>query len=164
MLYAEIGSPWRVPLSRLENFVVMPPFTMQDPWFLTRIWIYFRKHSPKPYFCKTGDQKEWSNESKAFSISTVTRNPFFFKILAVLSKSYFSFALSLMYLFFTYVVWLDEVRSGNMSFNRVVNAFEIHFRSVFSKDIGLWFSINFASFSSINFIGSCFWEVIVLFK
>ena len=119
---AEIGSPWRALLSRLKNFVVMPPFTTQNSWFLIRIWIHFRKRSPKPYFCKTANKKEWSTESKAFSISTVTRNPFLFKILAVSSASYNSHPLSLIYLFFTYAVWLDEIIS-DMSFNRL--AFEM---------------------------------------
>ena len=75
---AESGSPWRVPLSRLKNFVVIPPSTTQDSWFLIRIWIHFIKRSPKPYFCKTANKKEWSAESIASPISTVTRNPFLF--------------------------------------------------------------------------------------
>ena len=63
-----------------------------------------------------------------------------------------------MYLFFIYAVWLDEIRSGTVSFNRVANAFEINFRFVFSKGIGLQFLINLLSLSflSINFITAYF--------
>ena len=128
---AEIGSPWRLPLSRLKNFVVMPPFTTQDSRFLIRIWIHFRKRPSKPCFCKTADKKEWSTESRAFLITTLTRNPFLFKMLVVSSTSYIILPLSLIYLLFTYAAWLDEIRSGNMSFYSVANAFEINFRSVF---------------------------------
>ena len=74
-------------------------------------------------------------KSKAFSISIVTRNPFLFKILVVSSTLYISLPLSLIYLFFTYADWLDEIRSGNMSFNHVVHAFEINFRSVFRSPV-----------------------------
>ena len=38
-------------------------------------------------YAKLLTKKEWSAKSKAFSISTVTRNPFLFKILAVTSAS-----------------------------------------------------------------------------
>ena len=70
-------------------------------------------------------------------ISTVTRNPSLFRILAVSGTFYISLPPSLIYLFFTYAVWLDEIAAGNMSFIRVANIYKINFRSVFSKDIGL---------------------------
>ena len=131
----KIGSPWRAPLRRLKNFEIMPTFTTQDSWFLIRMWIHFRKRSPKPCFCKSANKKEWSSESKVFPMSTFTRNPFLFKILAVSSTSYISLTLSFIYLFFTDAVWLNEVRWGNISFNRIAITFEVIFKSIFSKDI-----------------------------
>ena len=134
---AEIKFHWRAHLSRRTNFVVIPPLTTQESWLSVRIWIHFKKCSPKPYFFKSAKKKERSTELKAFLMLTVTRNPFLFKILAVSSTSYVSLTLSLTYLFFTYVVWLDDIRSDKMSFSCVVNVFGINFRSVFSKDISL---------------------------
>ena len=83
------------------------------------------------------------------------------KIFVVSSTSYISLSISLIYLLLTYTVWLDAIRWGNISFNRVANAFEIIFRSAFNKDIGFQFLINLLSvFFSINFIIACFWEVL----
>ena len=76
-------------------------------------------------------KQQIKKKSKAFSISTVTRNPLLFKILAVSSTSYIILPFLLIYLFFTYGFWLDEIRLGNMSFNHVANVFEINFRSVY---------------------------------
>ena len=73
-------------------------------------------------------------------------------MLVVSSTSYIILPLSLIYLLFTYAAWLDEIRSGNMPFYSVANAFEINFRSVFSKDISLQFLINLLSLSFFQLI------------
>ena len=59
----------------------------------------------------------------------------YLKIVAVSSTSYISFPLSLVYLFFIHAVWLDEIKSGNMSFNRAANviAKEDSYRPKYTK-------------------------------
>ena len=144
---AENGSPWRVPLSRLKNFVVKPQFATQDFWVLIKIWIHFRKRSPKPCFCKTANKKNGRPNQKLFRyLLLLGILSYWIKILAVSSRSYnISLPISLIYLFFTYAVGLDGIRWGNIFCNRVANAFEVIFRSVFSKDVSLQFLINLLS-------------------
>ena len=86
---------------------------------------------------------------------------FLFKIHAVSRLSYMSLSLSSNYLFLTNAVWLNEIRSGNISFNRVANAFKSNFKYVFSKDISLQLLINLSPlcFISTNFIKISFWEL-----
>ena len=54
--------------------------------------------------------------------------------------------LSLINLFLTYAVWLDEIKFSK-TFNLVAKVFEINLVSIFSSDIGLQFSIDFLSLS-----------------
>lgn len=86
---------------------------------------------------------------------------FLFKVFAVSRLSYISLPLSSNYLFLTNTVWLSEIRSGNISLNRVANAFKSNFKYVFSKDISLQLLINLSPlyFISTNFVNTSFWEV-----
>ena len=65
---AEMCSPWRISCSSLMYCKVVLP--QLDFWFLNRISIHKRKFGPNPHFPKT---KIRNNESKAFSISTLTK-------------------------------------------------------------------------------------------
>ena len=56
--YAEIGSPFLVPLSNLKYSVVLPPLITHDSGFLIKICIYFRKSLPNPNFFNTHIKKE----------------------------------------------------------------------------------------------------------
>ena len=49
-----------------------------------------------------------------------------------------------------------------MSFSHVANTFDINFRYVFTKDIGLQFLINLLclSFLLVNVIITCVWDVL----
>ena len=117
-----------------------------DSWLVIKVWIYFKKAFLKPKISKTNIKKEWFRESKGFWISTVTRNPSIFK--AMLSSKTFdlNLLLSLINLFLTYAVWLDEIKFSK-TFNLVAKVFEINLVSIFSSDIGLQFSIDFLSLS-----------------
>ena len=70
--YAEIGSPWRAPISEIKNYVVFLPFMTQDSCLLVMVSTYLLNAFPKPYFLWTLIKKVWSKESKAFSTSMVT--------------------------------------------------------------------------------------------
>ena len=58
---------------------------------------------------------------------------FLFKVFAVSRLSYISLPLSSNYLFLTNAVWLNEIRSGNISFNRVANAFKSNFNMYLAR-------------------------------
>ena len=47
-IYAEIGSPWRAPLSRWKYWVVLLPLTTQDSCFEIKVSIQLTKFLPKP--------------------------------------------------------------------------------------------------------------------
>ena len=47
-----MGSPWRVPLSNLKYFVVIPPFMMHDSWLFNRFVIHLMNVLPNPYLFK----------------------------------------------------------------------------------------------------------------
>ena len=48
--YAEIGSPYLVPLSNLKYGVVLPPLITHDSGFFNKICIHFRNLLPNPIF------------------------------------------------------------------------------------------------------------------
>ena len=64
--YAEMGSPWRAPFSKLKYWVAKPPFITHDCCLFNKTFIQCMKFSPKPNFFKTNNRKSWSNESNAF--------------------------------------------------------------------------------------------------
>ena len=86
--YAETGSLWGAPLSRLKYWVVVPPFMKHDCWSFNKISIQVMKFFPKPNFFKTEIRKLRSRESKAFSISIVTRKPVILKqpLISIMSE------------------------------------------------------------------------------
>ena len=61
--YAEMGSPWRAPFSKLKYWVVKPPFIMHDYCLFNKTFIQCMKFSPKPNCFKALNRKSWSNES-----------------------------------------------------------------------------------------------------
>ena len=73
--YAKIGSARQVPHSKLRYSVVVPPFMADHFCCFSKISIQQITFFPKPNFCKTDIRKPWLRESKAFSISIVTRKP-----------------------------------------------------------------------------------------
>ena len=48
--YAEIGSPFLVPLSSLKYGIVLPLLIKHDPRFLIKIFIHFINSFPDPFF------------------------------------------------------------------------------------------------------------------
>ena len=55
--YAEMGSPWRAPFSKLKYRVVKPPFITHDCCLFNKTFIQCMKFSPKPNFFKTNNRK-----------------------------------------------------------------------------------------------------------
>ena len=116
---AEIESPWSIPLSRLKDFVVMTLLRRQYSWFL--IWNPFKsilENAPQNHTSVKQLIRNCQRIQKLFQyllllgiISSYYLFPYFF---AVSGISYLSLQLSLMYLFFTYRIWLDEITSGYM--------------------------------------------------
>ena len=49
---ADIESPWRVPLSNLKHFVVIPPFMVHDSWLFNRVFIHLMNVLLNPYLFK----------------------------------------------------------------------------------------------------------------
>ena len=70
----EIGLPRRASLSKLKNWLVVPPFITHDCWSFNKIYIHRIQFLRNPNFLKTGLRKSWSRKSKAFWISILTRN------------------------------------------------------------------------------------------
>ena len=50
--YAEMGSPWRAPFSKLKYRVLKPPFITYDCRLFNNTFIQCMKFSPKPIFLK----------------------------------------------------------------------------------------------------------------
>ena len=67
-----MGSPWRVSLSNLKYFVVIPPFLMHDSWLFCRAFIHLMNFLLNPYLFKVKVKNWWLTQSKSFWISTVT--------------------------------------------------------------------------------------------
>ena len=70
---ADTGSPCQAPSSSLKHFVVTPPFITHDSCSFKNILIQSMKLVPKPNFYNAVIKKLWPKESKAFSISIVTK-------------------------------------------------------------------------------------------
>ena len=100
--YAEIGSSWQAPLSRLKYWVVLPPFITQESWSFNKISVHVIKLLPNPHFRKTELAKSWSRESKAFSISIVTRNP------SLNTNHWFQWCQTLIYHFLQQICFLHK--------------------------------------------------------
>ena len=56
-IYAQIGSPWRVPLSRWKYWVVLPPLIAQDSFFEIKVSTQLTKLLPKPNFFQYRNDK-----------------------------------------------------------------------------------------------------------
>ena len=72
--YAEIGSPCRVPPSSLKQWVIFPPFKINDSWSLSNVSIHFIKSSSKPYRFRTDIKKKLLAESNAFYMSILIKS------------------------------------------------------------------------------------------
>ena len=72
--YAEIGSPWLMPLSKLKYWVVVQPYITNESLFLIKIYVHEIDSLTNLNFFNTELRKSFPRESKAFSISIVTRN------------------------------------------------------------------------------------------
>ena len=121
--YAETGSPWPAPFSRLKYEVAVPPLIIQDSWLSISILTYLIKSWPNPNFLGQASKKEWLKESNAFSMSKVTIYPFKLKIVLISNISDKSLSLSPMNLFLTYAACWHDIKSGKVSFNLVARAF-----------------------------------------
>ena len=116
---AEIESPWWILLSRLKDFVVMTLLTRQYSWFLIRNpFKSILENAPQNHTSVKQLIRNCQPIQKLFQYllllgisSSYYLFPYFF---AVSGISYISLQLSLMYLFFTYRIWLDEITSGYM--------------------------------------------------
>ena len=47
-----MGSRWRVSLSNVKYFVVVPQFMIHDSWLFTRVFIHLMTILPNPYLSK----------------------------------------------------------------------------------------------------------------
>ena len=146
-LYAEIGSPCWSRLSNLEYFFAFLPLMLQDSWLFKIIFIQLIKSRPNPNFRRICKKKQWLTESNAFSISAVTRKPSSESYFDISKISEITFPLSLINLFLTYTLWLEEIRKGNTYFILVERTKLIVFISLLSIDIGLHLLINLLSLS-----------------
>ena len=71
--YTEIGPHSRALFSRLKYFVVEALFSIPNSCLHNNILIQSIKFSPYSNFFKTGIEKLWSSELRAFTISIATR-------------------------------------------------------------------------------------------
>ena len=88
------------------------------------------------------------------------KNVYFF-ILSVSIISDINLPPSAIFLFLTYAVCCEDIKSGRTFFSSSERAFDIIFRSTFNKEMGLQFWMNFSSlFFSVNLMIPCPWEVL----
>ena len=80
-------------------------------------------------------------------MSTVTRKPYNFFILAVSMTSVINLPLSPIYLFLTYAVCCEEIKSGRSFLSFSERAFDIIFKSTFNKEMDFLFCMNLVSLS-----------------
>ena len=123
--YAEIGSPWRSPFSRLKYDVVIPALLIQDSWLSSNIVTHLIKSGPNPNFLRQAGKKEWLKESNAFSMSTVNIYPLKFKTLLISNISDINLPRSPINLFFTYTVRWHDIKSGRVSFNLAARTYDM---------------------------------------
>ena len=64
--YAEIGSPWRAPYSKLKYWVVVPPFITHESWSFNKISVHVINFLPNPKFPQDGTNKIMVNRVKSF--------------------------------------------------------------------------------------------------
>ena len=64
--YAEIGSPWQAPLSKLKYCVVVPSLVKHETSSFNKISIYVIKLLQNPDVLKTKQRKPSSRDSKVF--------------------------------------------------------------------------------------------------
>ena len=92
-------------------------------------------------------------------MSTATKKPSNFFILATSITLDINLPLSPISLFLTHAVCCEEIKSGKTFFSSSQRAFDIIFRSSLSKETGLQLFMNLLSLSlffSINLLIACF--------
>ena len=85
---------------------------MKDFWFFKIVLIQLTNSIPNPSFQRICNRNQWLTESNAFFISTVARKPFSASVFVISKISEITLPLSLINLFLTYAVWLEEIRKG----------------------------------------------------
>ena len=155
----------RVPLSTLKYFEVFPLLMTHDSWLFNVTIIHSVNSVPKSIFSSLAIKKWWLTESKAISISTVTKNFLYLKLQLFLEDQILAYLLHL-YIYFSHIHFDLEILFWVKHFlRRSAKALEINFTSTLSKKIGRQFWVYLLSrrFFSINFITACFCNVVSCF-
>ena len=127
--WADTGSPWRTPFSKLNYVLVLPALIAQDCWLLGDNLIQLVELLPKPSLFNTITRKSWPNESEGFSISMVTKYPpifCFFANFSNLRDQLSTFANALL-VDISSSIWRNYCRKSLFSF--AVRAFYIMYLS-----------------------------------
>ena len=129
--YAEIGSPWWAPFSRLKDFVVKPPLSTHDSCLYNNILIQSVKFSQNPTFFK---EILWNYDSvsRKFFLYPLLINNLIFKLFVTLKISKINLPPSPRNRFSILPVCSKDIIEGSTVFTLETNAFEIIFKSTSS--------------------------------
>ena len=127
---ADTGFPYHAPFSSLKYFVVIPPFVTHDSCSFKNIFIQSIKVLQNPNISRALIRKDWSSESKAFSMSIFSKCSFTFMFLVILSKSEISLPSQLPGLLRWDNIWKYFFQSGSKNFrNNFIIYIEWWYRS-----------------------------------
>ena len=133
------------------NLLFVPRLLCTILDFFNNNLIHLIKSFLSPYFSRAADTKNKRlKESKAFSMSTVSKIPSICNKSVIFTISEIILSLSLINIVFKYTIWFLLIKLFKIIFNLMVITYEINLVSIFNIKIRLQFLINR---SSVLFLG-----------